>query len=147
MDEQSKSSLADRLTSALADSYALESEIGRGGMGVVFSARDLKLKRRVAIKVLPPELAYREEIRIRFLREAATAAPLAHPNIGPPPPAGGADAPVYFVRGFVDGESLAARLRRRERLPPEEVRRIMKETADALGLADGAGGVAPGATP
>jgi len=139
MDEQSKSSLADRLTSALADSYALESEIGRGGMGVVFSARDLKLKRRVAIKVLPPELAFREEIRIRFLREAETAARLAHPNIVPIHAVGEADALVYFVMGFVDGESLAARLRRRERLPPEEVRRIMKETADALGLAHAMG--------
>ncbi|MBI2402779.1 MAG: protein kinase [Gemmatimonadetes bacterium] len=139
MDEESKSSLADRLSNALADSYALESELGRGGMGVVFSARDLKLKRRVAIKVLPPELAFRGEIRTRFLREAETAARLSHPNIVPIHAVGEANALVYFVMGFVDGESLAARLRRRERLPPEEVRRIMKETADALGLAHAMG--------
>jgi len=139
MDEESKSSLAGRLSSALADTYALESEIGRGGMGVVFAARDLKLKRRVAIKVLPPDLAFREEIRTRFLREAETAARLSHPNIVPIHAVGEADALVYFVMGFVDGESLAARLRRRERLPPEEVRRIMKETADALGLAHAMG--------
>lgn len=139
MDEASKSSLADRLSNALADSYTLESEIGRGGMGVVFVVRDLKLKRRVAIKVLPPELAFREEIRTRFLREAETAARLSHPNIVPIHAVGEADGLVYFVMGLVDGESLAARLKRRERLPPEEVRRIMKETADALGLAHAMG--------
>jgi serine/threonine-protein kinase len=139
MDEAPKSPLADRLASALVDSYTLESEVGRGGMGVVYSARDLKLKRRVAIKVLPPELAYRDEIRTRFLREAETAARLSHPNIVPIHAVGEAEGLVYFVMGFVDGESLAARLRRRERLPAEEVRRIMKETADALGLAHAMG--------
>ncbi len=139
MDEASKSPLADRLAGALAESYLLESEIGRGGMGVVYSARDLKLKRRVAIKVLPPELAFREEIRTRFLREAETAARLSHPNIVPIHAVGDAEGLVYFVMAFVDGESLAARLRRRERLPPEEVRRITKETADALGLAHAMG--------
>jgi serine/threonine-protein kinase len=139
MDEQPKSAFAERLGKALADSYALESEIGRGGMGVVFSARDLKLKRRVAIKVLPPELAYREEIRRRFIREAETAARLSHPHIVPIHAVGEGDGLVYFVMGYVDGESLAARLRRRERLPPEEVRRITKEAADALGMAHAMG--------
>jgi serine/threonine-protein kinase len=104
-------------------------------MGIVFSARDVKLKRRVAIKVLPPELAFREEIRKRFTREAQTAARLSHPHIVPIHSVGEEAGLVYFVMGFVDGESLAARLRRRERLPVEEARRIMKETADALGLA------------
>ena len=135
MDEEPTSSLADRLARTLSESYTVEAEIGRGGMGVVYSARDLKLKRRVAIKVLPPELAFRAEIRTRFLREAETAARLSHPNIVPIHAVGEGDGLVYFVMAFVDGESLAARLRRRERLPPEEVRRIMKETADALGLA------------
>ncbi len=134
MDEP-RSPLADRLAKALAESYTLESEIGRGGMGVVYAARDVKLKRRVAIKVLPPELAFREEIRTRFLREAETAARLSHPNIVPIHGVGEVDELVYFVMAYVDGESLAARLRRRERLPPDEVRRIVKETADALGLA------------
>jgi serine/threonine-protein kinase len=134
MDEP-KSPLADRLAKGLAGSYALEGEIGRGGMGVVYAARDLRLKRRVAIKVLPPELAFREEIRSRFLREAETAARLSHPNIVPIHAVGEVDELVYFVMAYVDGESLAARLRRRERLPPEEARRILKETADALGLA------------
>jgi tRNA A-37 threonylcarbamoyl transferase component Bud32 len=139
MDEEPTPSLADRLARTLSDSYTVESEIGRGGMGVVYSARDLKLKRRVAIKVLPPELAFRGEIRTRFLREAETAARLSHPNIVPIHAVGEGDGLVYFVMAFVDGESLAARLRRRERLPPEEVRRIMKETADALGLAHAMG--------
>ena len=61
--------------------YELDCEIGRGGMGVVYRAKDRRLKRTVAIKVLPPELAFRSEIKTRFLREAETAAQLYHPNI------------------------------------------------------------------
>jgi eukaryotic-like serine/threonine-protein kinase len=126
--------LAQRLSQALGSSFTLEGEIGRGGMGVVYHARDERLKRKVAVKVLPPELAFREEIRMRFLREAETAARLSHPHIVPIHSVGeGPDGLVYFVMAYVDGESLAARLKRRERLPPEEARRIMMETADALG--------------
>ncbi|HMG17726.1 MAG TPA: protein kinase [Gemmatimonadales bacterium] len=126
--------LAQRLTQALGSSFTLEGEIGRGGMGVVYHARDERLKRKVAVKVLPPELAFREEIRIRFLREAETAARLSHPHIVPIHSVGeGPDGLVYFVMAYVDGESLGARLKRRERLPPEEARRILMETADALG--------------
>ena len=126
--------LAQRLSQALGSSFTLEGEIGRGGMGVVYHARDERLKRKVAVKALPPELAFREEIRIRFLREAETAARLSHPHIVPIHSVGeGPDGLVYFVMAYVDGESLAARLKRRERLPPEEARRIMMETADALG--------------
>jgi serine/threonine-protein kinase len=126
--------LAQRLSIALGSSFTLEGEIGRGGMGVVYHARDERLKRKVAVKVLPPELAFREEIRIRFLREAETAARLSHPHIVPIHSVGeGPDGLVYFVMAYVDGESLGARLKRRERLPPEEARRIMMETADALG--------------
>jgi serine/threonine-protein kinase len=126
--------LAQRLSQALGSSFTLEGEIGRGGMGVVYHARDERLKRKVAVKVLPPELAFREEIRTRFLREAETAARLSHPHIVPIHSVGeGPDGLVYFVMAYVDGESLAARLKRRERLPPEEARRIMMETADALG--------------
>ncbi len=135
MDEANQEQLAGRIADVLADSYEIEGEIGRGGMGIVFSARDIKLRRRVAIKVLPPELAFREEIRKRFTREAQTAARLSHPHIVPIHAVGEAGGLVYFVMSFVDGESLAARLRRRERLPTEETRRIMKETADALGMA------------
>ncbi len=127
-------SLAQRLTLALGSSFTLEGEIGRGGMGVVYHARDERLKRQVAVKVLPPELAFREEIRIRFLREAETAARLSHPHIVPIHSVGeGPEGLVYFVMAYVDGESLGARLKRRGRLPPEEARRILMETADALG--------------
>jgi serine/threonine-protein kinase len=139
MESSSHASLAERLADILTGSYELEGEIGRGGMGIVYSARDVKLKRRVAIKVLPPELAYREEIRKRFTREAQTAARLSHPHIVPIHSVGEEGGLVWFVMGFVDGESLAARLRRRDRLPVEEARRIMKETADALGLAHNLG--------
>ena len=135
MDEAKLEPLGARLADVLAGSYVIEGEIGRGGMGVVYSARDQQLKRRVAIKLLPPELAFRQEIKKRFIREAQTAARLSHPHIVPIHTVGEKDDLVYFVMGFVDGESLAQRLRRRGRLPVEEARRIIKETADALGLA------------
>ncbi len=139
MEEDQLSPLASRLADVLAGSYTIEGEIGRGGMGVVYSARDLKLKRRVAIKLLPPELAFRQEIKKRFIREAQTAARLSHPHIVPIHAVGDEANLVYFVMGYVDGESLAARLRRRGRLPVEECRRVLKETADALGLAHAMG--------
>ena len=135
MNEADKA-LATRLSQALGSAYTLESEIGRGGMGVVYNARDERLKRQVAVKVLPPELAFREEIRVRFLREAETAARLSHPHIVPIYSVGESpDGLVYFVMAFVDGEPLSAKLKRRNRLPPEEARRILSETADALSAA------------
>ena len=139
MNEADRSLIA-RLTQALGTSYTVEGEIGRGGMGVVYNARDERLKRRVAIKVLPPELAFQEGIRTRFLREAETAARLSHPNIVPIHAVGeGPDGIVYFVMAYVDGEPLSARLKRRGRLPGEEVRRILSETADALSAAHAVG--------
>jgi len=133
-------SLAQRLGKTLEGSYTIEGEIGRGGMGVVYHARDERLKRKVAIKVLPPELAFREEIRLRFLREAETAARLSHPHIVPIHAVGeGPDGLTYFVMAYVDGEPLGARLKRRGMLPPEEARRILIETADALGAAHALG--------
>ena len=129
------SPLAPRLSDALGSAFTIEGEIGRGGMGVVYRARDEKLKRRVAIKVLPPELAFQQEIRARFTREAETAARLSHPHIVPIYTVGEGNGLVYFVMGYVDGESVGGRLKRRGKLPVEEVRRIMKETADALSAA------------
>jgi len=127
--------LASRLGQALGEAYTIEGEIGRGGMGVVYRARDERLQRRVAIKVLPPELAFQDDIRQRFMREAQTAARLSHPHIVPIHGVDESGGLVYFVMGLVDGESLGARIKRRGQLPAEEVRRIMKETADALSAA------------
>ena len=129
--------LAQRLKDALGESYTIEGEIGRGGMGVVYRARDERLQRRVAIKVLPPELAFQKDIRERFTREAQTAARLSHPHIVPIHDVGEGQGLVYFVMGYVEGESLGGRLKRRGKLPPDEARRIMKETADALSAAHG----------
>jgi eukaryotic-like serine/threonine-protein kinase len=129
--------LPTRLAAALGDAYTIEGEIGRGGMGVVYRARDERLQRRVAIKVLPPELAFQQDIRERFTREAQTAAKLSHPHIVPIHTVGEGHGLVYFVMGYVDGESVAGRIRRRGKLPVEETRRIMAESADALGAAHG----------
>lgn len=119
--------------------YTLEGEVGRGGMGVVYRARDERLQRRVAIKVLPPELAFQSDIRERFTREAQTAARLSHPHIVPIHTVGEGEGLVYFVMGYVDGESVGGRIKRRGQLPVEEARRIMKETADALSAAHSMG--------
>src|SRR5262249_33826243 len=83
----------------------------------------------------PPELAFQQDIRERFTREAQTAAKLSHPHIVPIHTVGEGEGLVYFVMGYVDGESVAARLRRRGKLPVEEACRIMKEAADALSAA------------
>jgi len=135
MNEPDPSPLPGLLAQALGESYTIEGEIGRGGMGVVYRARDERLHRRVAVKALPPELAFQREIRERFTREAQTAARLAHPHIVPIHDVGEGHGVVYFVMGLIEGESLAARIRRRGRMPAEEARRVMRETADALSAA------------
>src|SRR4026209_3012750 len=115
----------------LAPTYELDREIGRGGMGIVYLARDRRLKRQVAIKLLPPELAFRSEIRSRFLREAETAAQLSHPNIVPIYSVDEREGLVYFVMAYVDGENLAVRLHHQGALPPDEVRRAVLAVAQA----------------
>ena len=119
----------------LSANYELDREIGRGGMGIVYKAKDRRLKRHVAIKLLPPELAFRGEIRSRFLKEAETAAQLSHPNIVPIYSVDERDGLVYFVMAFVDGENLAARIHSEGRLNSTEARRILKEVAEALAYA------------
>jgi serine/threonine-protein kinase len=104
-------------------------------MGIVYKAKDRRLKRPVAIKLLPPELAFRGEIRSRFLKEAETAAQLSHPNIVPIYSVDERDGLVYFVMAFVDGENLAAHLHSEGRLNSTEARRILKEVAEALAYA------------
>ena len=127
--------LAARLARALGPAYELDRELGRGAMAIVFGARDTRLKRRVAIKLLPPELAYRPDIRSRFLREAETAAQLSHPNIVPIFSVDERDGLVYFVMAFLQGGSLGDRLREYGALPVDEVRRTIRELADALDYA------------
>src|ERR1051325_4570230 len=100
-----------RFASALAGQYELECEIGRGGMGIVYRARDLRLDRRVAIQTLPPHLANDSVVRERFLREARTAGALSHQNIVPIHRADEIGGFVFFVMGYVDGDSLAPRIR------------------------------------
>ena len=124
--------LLERCTAAVAGLYEIEAEIGRGGMAVVYRALDVRLRRKVALKVLPPELAFRQEVKTRFLREAEMAARLSHPNIVPIYSVDEADGIVYFAMGLVEGESLAARLATEPRPPIGTVRRILREVADAL---------------
>ena len=119
----------------LSAHYELDCEIGRGGMGIVYRARDRRLKRTVAIKVLPPELAFRSEIKTRFLREAETAAQLSHPNIVPIYTVDEAEGLVFFVMAYVDGDNLAKRIYDRGVLPIDDARRILRDVADALAYA------------
>ncbi len=132
---QSDAELRSHVERVLAPTYELEREIGRGGMGIVFLARDVRLKRRVAVKVLPPELSFRSEIRSRFLREAETAAQLSHPCIVPIYSVDERQGLVYFVMAYVDGDNLARRIHERGALDPGEVRRIVRDVADALAYA------------
>ncbi|MEP6835753.1 MAG: protein kinase [Gemmatimonas sp.] len=127
------------LQAALAGEYSLQRELGRGGMGIVYLARDVRLDRDVAIKMLPPHLASSAEFRDRFLREARTAAGLSHPHIVPIHRVGEADGLVYFVMSYVEGETLGERLRTRGALPPADATRVMREVAWALAYAHGRG--------
>ncbi|MDB4908015.1 MAG: protein kinase [Gemmatimonadetes bacterium] len=127
------------LQAALAGEYSLQRELGRGGMGVVYLARDVQLDRDVAIKVLPPQLALTSAARERFVREARTAAGLSHPHIVPIHRVGEARGFVFFVMSYVEGETLGERLRTRGPLPPADATRVMREVAWALAYAHGRG--------
>ncbi len=132
-------SLAAAFQAALAGQFTLERELGRGGMGIVYLARDLRLDRLVAIKVLPPELARDTEMRERFLREARTAGQLAHPNIVPVYRADEAGGFAWFVMAYIDGESLGERVRARGPMAPQEAIRVLREAAWALAYAHKSG--------
>jgi serine/threonine-protein kinase len=123
------------LQHALAGQYSLERELGRGGMGIVYLAREVELDRLVAIKVLPSPLAERADIRDRFLREARMAASLSHPHIVPIYRVGEAGGFVFFVMAYVNGETLGERLRTRGPLPAAAATRLLREVAWALSYA------------
>src|SRR5687767_12594374 len=131
----SSSELRAHIERVLNAHYELDSEIGRGGMGVVYRARDRRLKRHIAIKVLPPELAFQSAIKTRFLREAETAAQLSHPNIVPIYTVDEMEGLVFFVMAYISGDNLAKRLHEHGVLQVDEVRRISREVADALAYA------------
>jgi serine/threonine-protein kinase len=131
--------LLDRLVVAVGTQYLVDAEIGRGGMAVVYRATDLRLHRRVAIKVLPPELAFNVDVRERFMREAQTSARLTHPSIVPIYAVDEREGIVYFIMALVEGESLAQRLIREPRLPIAEARRLLSGVADALAYAHSQG--------
>jgi hypothetical protein len=120
---------------ALRGQYAIQRELGRGGMGIVLLGRDERLDRLVAIKVLPPHLAVDGDTRERFLREARMAAQLSHPNIVPVYRADELGGYAFFAMGFVDGETLGDRIRDRGTLPAGEVVRVLREVAWALAYA------------
>ena len=127
------------LSTAVAGRYALERELGRGGMGAVYLGRDLKLDRLVAIKVLPPELAVRPELRERFLRETRTAASFSHPNIVSVHGVEEIGDLLFFVMTYVEGETLTQRVQRQGPLTVAEATRLLQEVAWALSYAHGRG--------
>jgi len=120
------------LDRALAGRYVLERRLGRGGMGVVFLARELVLERQVAIKLLPPLKAADPRARRRFLDEARTVARLSHPNIVPVFAVDESPDAVFFVMAYVEGQTLGQRIRDQGMLPPEEGARLLREVARAL---------------
>jgi len=124
----------DRLSAALADRYRIERELGAGGMATVYLAEDLKHHRKVAVKVLRPELA----VVLggdRFVKEIETTANLQHPNILPLFDSGEAAGFLYYVMPFIDGDSLRDKLNRETQLGVDEAVRITTEVADALDYA------------
>src|SRR5512135_674348 len=124
----------DRLTTALAQTYRLEKEIGKGGMATVYLGEDLRHQRRVAVKVLRPDLSAIVGAD-RFLNEIRVTANLQHPHILPLYDSGSADGLLFYVMPFVQGESLRDRLNREQQLPIPEAVRLAKEVASALDYA------------
>jgi len=125
--------------SAIAGRYSLERELGRGGMGVVYLAREVRLDRPVAIKLLPPSKTADPKLRERFLREARTAAKLSHPNVIPIHAVEEIGEFVFFAMSYIEGETLTERVRRRGPLVPSEGARVLRDVAWALAYAHGQG--------
>jgi serine/threonine-protein kinase len=120
-----------RLKAALGDRYTIEREIGAGGMATVYLAEDLKHERKVAVKVLRPDLAAALGPD-RFLREIKIAAQLHHPHILPLHDSGEADGFLYYVMPYEEGQSLRERLEREGELPVVEAVRLLRDVVDAL---------------
>src|SRR6184192_1519238 len=131
-------SLQDRLQAALGESYRVESELGGGGMSLVFLADEVRLGRRVVVKVLPPELAAGVSAE-RFEREIQLAAKLQHPHIVPLLTAGAKGDLLYYVMPHIAGESLRSRITHERALPVGETVRILRDVCDALAYAHGHG--------
>jgi serine/threonine protein kinase len=125
----------DLVRDALAAEYEIIEELGRGGMAMVYRAKDRQLEREVAVKVLPFSLAFDTEFVERFQREARTAAQLEHPNIIPIYRVGRSGRVIYFVMKFLRGGSLSMLLAGRKKLTPPEIRRLLLEAGSALGYA------------
>jgi serine/threonine-protein kinase len=130
--------LPTSLTAALADRYLIERELGRGGMATVYLARDLRHRRRVALKLLHPKLAYALGAD-RFLREIEVAANLTHPHILPLHDSGEVEGLLYYVMPYVEGESLRDRLSRVVQLPLEDAIQVARNVGAALAYAHGQG--------
>ena len=131
-------SVSDRLSAALGDRYRIERELGQGGMATVYLAVDLKHKRKVALKVLKPELAAVLGAD-RFVQEITTTASLQHPHILPLFDSGTADGFLYYVMPFIQGETLRDKLNRETQLGVDEAVKIATEVADALHYAHSQG--------
>src|SRR5688572_30985027 len=121
----------DRVSAALSDRYRIERELGQGGMATVYLAQDLKHDRKVALKVLKPELAAVLGAD-RFVVEIKTTASLQHPHILPLFDSGTADGFLFYVMPFIEGETLRDKLNRETQLGVDEAVRIAREVADAL---------------
>jgi serine/threonine-protein kinase len=120
-------------------SYDIQREVGRGGMGVVYLATDRRLGRRVALKVIVPELAADPQFRVRFEREARVAATLEHPNVVPVYEAGEQDGSLFIAMRFIDGRDLATQVREDGPLAPQRLARLIVQVAGALDAAHRAG--------
>ena len=127
------------LQARLGDRYTIERQLGKGGMGAVYLARDLKLHRLVALKVLPPEFATQVTLRERFLLETRTAASFSHPNIVPVYAVEEAPDFLAYAMGLVEGETLAERVNRAGPLSVREMVRLVQDVGYALAYAHGRG--------
>ena len=132
---ESEVSEVDLVRQELKEEYDIVEELGRGGMAIVFKARERQLERDVAIKVLPFSLAFDKEFVERFQREARTSAKLEHPNIIPIYRVGKSGRVIYFVMKFLRGKPLSSVLAARRSLPAGEIRLVLAQVGRALAYA------------